>query len=116
MVPFLLLPLCTGCLFLALIPAAPVAFVFMTLLGVSSAFTAALSGSLWPELYGSRHIGAIRSVAFALMVFSSAAGPGLVGVLIDAGVSFDHQLLAMSGYCAAMTAVLVVTIRKLRKR
>lgn len=116
MVPVMLIPLCLGCLVLALAPAAPVAFVFMTLLGVSSGFTAALMGSLWPELYGSRHIGAIRSVSFALMVFASAAGPGLVGVLIDAGVAFDNQLLAMAGYCAMMTAVLSGFARKLLDR
>jgi MFS family permease len=101
---------------LALLPAAPTAFVFMGLLGISSGFTAAMSGALWPELYGSRHIGAIRSVAFALMVFSSAAGPGLVGVLIDAGVDFDHQLLVMSGYCALMTGGLAIASRKLLDR
>ncbi|WP_420410942.1 MFS transporter [Roseibium sp.] len=116
LVPVMLLPLCTGCLVLALAPAAPIAFVFMTLLGISSGFTAALMGSLWPELYGSRHIGAIRSVSFALMVFASAAGPGLVGVLIDAEFNFDHQLLAMAGYCALMTAVLTAAGRKLRER
>jgi len=116
LLPAVLLPLFSGCLLLALLPAAPTAFVFMGLLGISSGFTAAMSGALWPELYGSRHIGAIRSVAFALMVFSSAAGPGLVGVLIDVGVDFDRQLLVMSGYCALMTGGLAIASRKLRDR
>lgn len=60
--------------------------------------TSTLSGAMWPELYGTAHLGAIRSVVVATMVFASAAGPGLTGYLIDAGVDYDLQLAAMGLY------------------
>jgi len=116
LVPVVLVPLCLACLVLASYMEPWAAFAFMALLGISNGFTAAMAGSLWPELYGTRSIGSIRSVAFALMVFASAAGPGLVGFLIDAGIAFDHQLIGMSSYCALMTGVLAFTAGKLHKR
>lgn len=116
LLPAMLLPLGTGSTILAVFTDPATAFVFMAFLGMSSGFTAVLSGALWPELYGTRHIGAIRSVTFALMVFATAAGPGLVGALIDAGIAFDRQLLVMAGYCAAMTGVLFVCRGNLRER
>ena len=106
LLPFALVPLTGACLVLSLSHEPWSAFVFMALCGIGNGFTATLSGAFWPEVYGTRHIGAIRSVAFAMMVFSSAAGPGLMGIMIDAGIPFDRQLMGMAIYCAGMTLVL----------
>ena len=42
-----------------------------------------MASAFWAEFYGTRHIGAIKAMAAALMVFGSAIGPGLTGALID---------------------------------
>lgn len=86
----------------------------MLLVGISNGFNSTLVGALWPEVYGTRHMGAIRSVAFSVMVFASAAGPGLVGWLIDKGVSFDLQVMAMGGYCLVFCGVLGFVSRTYR--
>ncbi|WP_417668074.1 MFS transporter [Roseibium sp.] len=114
--PFALVPLTGACFVLAFFhqPWAP--FLFMALFGLGNGFTATLSGAFWPEIYGTRHIGAIRSVAFALMVFSSAAGPGLMGILLDLDFAFDHQLIGMAIYCVLMTVVLVRIARHVGNR
>lgn len=78
--------------------------VLMVLLGVTMGFAATTQGALWPELYGTRHLGAIRSVSTALVVFSTAVSPGLVGVLMDAGVALESQLLVMGVYSFAAAA------------
>ena len=104
--PFALLPLGMACVVLALFHHPAAAFLFMGLMGLSNGFIATLMGALWPEIYGTHHIGAIRSLVFAMMVFASAAGPGLMGILIDARVALDDQLLAMGLYCLALTVVL----------
>ncbi|MFC1231392.1 hypothetical protein [Streptomyces sp. Sce081] len=35
-----------------------------------------LFGTVWPEVYGTRHLGAVRSPVVAVLVFASALGPG----------------------------------------
>ena len=60
--PFFLLPLSLACLVLASSGSASTLFVAMGLLGLSYGFSSTLSGALWPEIYGARHLGAIRSV------------------------------------------------------
>lgn len=61
--------------------------LYLALCGISLGFIGAAGGAIWPERYGVRHIGAIRSVAQASMVFSTALSPILVGVLLDLGVT-----------------------------
>lgn len=61
--------------------------LYLALCGISLGFIGAAGGAIWPERYGVRHIGAIRSVAQASMVFSTALSPILVGVLLDVDVT-----------------------------
>ena len=66
---------------------------------------ATLTPSLWAEFYGTRHLGAIKATAAAAMVLGSAIGPGLTGLLIDAGISFDQQMLGISAYFLSSSAL-----------
>ena len=75
-----------------------------------------LNGALWPEIYGIRHLGAVRSVVVALMVFSSALGPGCVGWLIDRGISLADQFQTMAVYCLAMSVMLLFVGRYIHNR
>ncbi|EFO29561.1 major facilitator transporter [Roseibium sp. TrichSKD4] len=111
-----LMPLMLGCFALASFTSPIVAFVYMGLLGMGNGFAATLIGALWPEAYGTRHVGAIRAVAFALMVFASAAGPGAMGWLIDAAVSYNVQVAGMGVYCLLMVFALLQASVALRKR
>lgn len=106
MLPGFLLPLALACFALAVFPQAWAPFVFMGLMGISYGFSSTLFGALWPELYGLAHLGAIRSIVVAIMVFSTAAGPGLTGTLIDIGVSYPAQIMVMGLYCLAAAVVM----------
>lgn len=112
MLPIFLLPLSLSCLVLASTDAPWGAYGFMALMGVSYGFSSTLFGALWPELYGTRHLGGIRSLIVAFMVFATAMGPGLTGALIDAGISYPAQILAMGGYCVLISTVLIQVSRK----
>lgn len=114
--PFVLIPITLACLMLASVHGALAAFAFMGLLGISAGGSSTLVGALWPELYGTRHLGAVRSVIFAMMVFASALGPGLVGWMIDAGIDYDRQVLGMAGYCAIVSLGLVAAATRARHR
>ncbi|KAJ56556.1 MFS transporter [Actibacterium mucosum KCTC 23349] len=77
------------------------------LFGLMQGGGATLTSSIWAELYGTAHLGGIKALASALMVFGSAIGPGVTGYLIDHGISFPNQgpgialfILAASGLAA----------------
>lgn len=70
------------------------AMVFMFLAGTSMGATAPVMGALWAEVYGVRHIGAIRSLVTACGVLATSASPLIVGVAIDAGVSLTAMLIS----------------------
>ena len=44
--------------------------------------------ALWAELYGVRHLGAIKSLGTSLGVFGTALSPALFGWILDADLSF----------------------------
>jgi len=110
--PSFLVPLSLSCFVLASTDAPWGAYAFMALMGVSYGFSSTLFGALWPELYGTKHLGGIRSLIVAFMVFATAMGPGLTGALIDAGVSYPGQIAAMGAYCVAMIVVMTLVSRR----
>jgi MFS family permease len=114
MLPFVCLPLGCGLLMLASGSSTWVAVATMTILGLAGGSTGTIFGSLWPELYGTRHLGSIKALAAAGMVFSSAIGPGVMGVLIDAGVSLEQQFIGMAVFC--FTVVLLALSLQTRMR
>ena len=100
LLPVLLLPLMAACLVLSAGKAVWIAFLFMALLGISGGVTQTLLGAIWAEVYGVAQLGAIRSVYFVLMVFSSALAPAAFGRAMDAGAGLAEIGLA----CAAVMA------------
>jgi MFS family permease len=114
--PTFLIPLGLACLVLGLVDAQWSAFVFMGLMGISYGFTNTIFGALWPEMYGVRHLGAIRAVVVAIGVFATAMGPGITGFLIDRGVSYPAQIVAMGIYCLAACLLLVAVAARIRAR
>ena len=88
----------------------------MALLGISYGLSSTLFGALWPEIYGTKHLGSIRAVVIALMVFSTAMGPGVTGFLIDFGVDYPLQILVMGVYCLAVSIVMALVGRRAASR
>jgi cyanate permease len=62
-------------------------------------------GSIWPEIYGTRNLGSIRSLITSVGVLSTAASPILLGWLIDSGYSINNLLLSLGAY-ALLASVL----------
>lgn len=116
LLPFFLFPLTVGCALLSVATDPWTMAVFMFLLGSSYGVSGAVFGAIWPEVYGTRHLGAIRSLVSAAMVFASALGPGMTGWLIDRGIGFESQLLIMAVYCLATMLVLFRVAKTLDSR
>lgn len=108
-----LVPLGLATLALAFARSPYVLIFVMMLIGAALGCVSATTGALWPELYGTNHLGAIRSMTTAAVVLSTALAPGLVGVLLDNGLPFETQLLAMALYCLLCAAWMIALIPKL---
>ena len=96
-----LLPLAFGLVLLANTNAIYAAPVFMILMGATAGGATVVLGALWADLYGTEHLGAIRSLSVALVVVSTAIAPGVMGILIDLGVGLDSQFAVLSIYVFA---------------
>lgn len=114
--PVFLLPLGVACLVLGLGRDPLAIHGFMFLLAISYGFSSAIFGTIWPETYGTAHLGSIRAVAVAAMVFASAIGPGVTGWCIDRGIGFDFQLLVMAGYCLFAAVAMIAAVKILEGR
>jgi MFS family permease len=120
LIPLFMLPLAGSFLLLSAAATPLGAAAALSAMGTTQGVTAVLSGALWAEFYGTRHLGAIKAMATALMVLGSAIGPGLTGLLIDAGIPFEAQMPGIAAYfvaASALTALLVGrSIRRLPRR
>lgn len=116
LLPIVMAPLALGCLAVAFLDGALGVIVFFGLFGVSYGFATTMFGSIWPEAYGTRYLGSIRSVTQSAMVFATALGPWITGALIDSGISLPTQFGWMALYCAAAGLFLLGASRKLVSR
>jgi len=84
------------------------AFIFLGLSGASNGLANVLGSSTWAELYGVRFIGSIKALTTAIMVFSTALGTAIFGVLIDQGFTIEGIALTCACYIILVTILLLV--------
>ena len=75
-----------------------VSFLFLGLIGISNGLANVLGTSTWAEVYGVKHIGSIKALTTALMVFSTAFGTAVFGLLIDKGFSIEEISIIAGTY------------------
>lgn len=87
-------------------------FGFMASLGAASGLTQTTGGAVWAEVYGVARLGTIRSFATMLMVAGTAAGPAVLGLGLDAGMSVGAIATAflLLGGAATVLAALGVSV------
>jgi MFS family permease len=115
--PLLVYPLllATGCLLLASSASFLAAILMMLCFGLASGGQSTAVNALWAELYGTDHLGAIRSLAMALSVFGSAVSPIVFGAIFDRGVSVDALALTAAGFAALAGGLFVPALRPSRQ-
>ena len=85
-------------------------FFFFGLLGITNGLANVLGSSTWAEIYGVRFIGSIKALTTALMVFATAFGTALFGILIDYGFGIE-QIAIVSGSYVLTSIILLYLIR-----
>jgi MFS family permease len=114
--PVFLVPVAFGSLALSLFTGEWTAFAFMSLVGMSYGCSGTIMGAVWPEVYGTAHLGAIRAMMASANVLGTAIGPGLTGILIDMGVDLPVQVGAMSAYAFTACISMIFVSRRLTVR
>jgi len=85
----------------------------LALLGLTQGMVGAMWGTLLPHVYGTAHLGSVRALATALMVLSTAIGPGITGLFIDWGVPFPDQGPTMGLWCLCLSLFLIPVMRRI---
>jgi MFS family permease len=98
MVPLVALPMGIGLIILALGSSLLWGGVFLVLTGITVGFQSTVTAPFWSEMYGNQHLGAIKSLGAAAMVFCTAVSPIVIGWQIDVGTSMDTLAAAAALY------------------
>ena len=107
---FMNIPLLLSTLVLIFFDSSITSFIFLGLIGISNGLANVLGSSTWAEIYGVKHIGSIKALSTALMVFSTAFGTALFGLLIDQGYSIE-QIAFVSFVYIFISIILLFFIR-----
>ena len=107
------IPLLISAFVIILFDSSITAFVFLGLIGISNGFANVLGSSTWAEIYGVKHIGSIKALTTALMVFSTAFGTALFGILIDKGFSIEKIAIISAIYIFTSLVLLFLTRKRL---
>ena len=81
-------------------------FVFLGLIGITNALANVLGSSIWAEIYGVKFIGGIKALSASMMVFATAFGTAIFGILIDAGYSINSIAMFSGIYIAISLLIL----------
>ena len=107
---FMNIPLLLSTLVLIFFDSSMTSFIFLGLIGISNGLANVLGSSTWAEIYGVKHIGSIKALSTALMVFSTAFGTALFGLLIDQGYSIE-QIAFLSFVYIFISIILLFFVR-----
>lgn len=111
LVVFTQVPLGLGMLVIATWDAPAAAWLYLALAGMTMGSMGPVVGSVWAEMYGTRHLGAIRALTGACMAMSTAASPFLFGRLIDAGVGMRDIAWGSFVFVIISTLLMVPAVR-----
>ena len=116
MVPLLALPMGVGLIILSLSSSLIAGAIFLILTGITVGFQSTVTTPFWSEMYGSKHLGAIKSLGTSAMVFCTALSPIVLGWYIDQGTSMDTLAMASAIYIALTSSLAWYACRLVRNR
>ncbi|WP_299684610.1 MFS transporter [uncultured Tateyamaria sp.] len=114
LMPWFQLPLVAAFVTFAVADGFWVAGLGLAFLALTTGANSTLPNAFWAEFYGTQHIGSIKAMAAAVMVLGSAIGPGLTGVLIDAGVGLETQYIGVAAFFIFTSVMMWIGISRSR--
>ena len=110
---FMNIPLFLSAVILAKFNSELSSFVFFAFVGITNGLANVLGSSTWAEIYGVKFIGSIKALSTSLMVFATASGTAIFGILIDYGLSINQIAVYSAFYIASCFLILFFVRNKL---
>jgi len=114
LIPFMHLPMVLAFALFAIAPSLPVALTGLLFMAMTTGANSTLPNAFWAEFYGTRNLGSIKAMAAAVMVLGSALGPGITGVMIDAGIGLETQYMFVAAYFIGTSLLMRIGIARAR--
>lgn len=114
LIPFMQLPMVAAFVLFALAGGPIATFLGFFFLGLTTGMNTTLPNAFWAEFYGTKHIGAIKAMAAAIMVLGSAIGPGITGLGIDLGLGIEAQYIGIAAYFLFASVMMAIGITRAR--
>ena len=111
--PFTALPMALALFAVQPFEGAVIGGVMLLLWSACQVLTSIVSGPLLAELYGVKHLGAIKSAYTSVMVAASAGGPFVVGRLLSEGWSLKQISLVFALYILAAAVLAMFAVSRL---
>lgn len=87
-------------------------WILMTGAGLSMSMSSAVADSLLVKIWGKEHLGRVRSLRSAFLVFSTGICPALLGFLLDANIHFQSILFGMFIFVVMAWLIAQIPIRQ----
>src|SRR6056297_1900386 len=114
LLPFMQLPMVVAFTLFAFSEGAVMLILGFVFLALTTGANSTLPNAFWAEFYGTAHMGSIKAMAAAIMVFGSAIGPGLTGLGIDLGLGIEAQFLLIAGYFIFTSVMMAIGVTRAR--
>jgi len=89
-------------------------YFLLGLMGISNGLANVLGSSTWAEIYGVKYIGSIKALTTSMMVFSTAFGTAIFGMIIDFGYSIEVIAMTSFFYMAVANVLIIVFKRRIQ--
>jgi len=89
-------------------------YFLLGLMGISNGLANVLGSSTWAEIYGVKYIGSIKALTTSMMVFSTAFGTAIFGIIIDYGYSIEVIALTSFVYILVTNVLIIFFNHKIK--
>ncbi len=90
------------------------AYFLLGLMGISNGLANVLGSSTWAEIYGVKYLGSIKALTTAMMVFSTAFGTAVFGIIIDKGYPIETIAIVSFTYIFITNILIIIFKSKIK--
>lgn len=112
LIPWFITPLGASMVLLVFFDTPGIIWPYMIFNGLTGGMFGIMQNVMWAELYGTRHLGAVRSLVTSTSIFAAALAPAVMGWLLDAG--WTMRLIAGLSFLYIVMAMAVATRVKIK--